>query len=190
VDFDSISEAELHQCFAHLAPAVRYWLVSFLDWRHVAAMDKTPPPGLRFVRFGVWTKPNGAPQFTGDRPGQGWEALAFLHRAEGRMVWNGGGATAVYNYPKVEGNHRTAKPPRLIAKLIEQFSNRGDLILDPFAGGGVVLHTAQLLGRRAVGVERDPVRCADIVAWLEAGRLPKVPRTVAPLGPLFDEVAL
>lgn len=192
VDFDSVSVDELRAMFVYLAPAASRWLISFMDWRHIYHFEQASPKGLRFVRFGVWVKPNGAPQFTGDRPATGWEGIAMLHREGGRMQWNGGGKSSVYVEPKINGNHRTAKPPRLIERLMKDFSNSGDLVLDPFAGGGVTLVVARLLGRRAVGIERSEQRCADIVSWIKSGRLPHVPRKAKPVGPLvelFDEVA-
>ena len=34
----------------------------------------------RWVRAGLWYRPNGAPQFTGDRPAQPGEGIAIWHR--------------------------------------------------------------------------------------------------------------
>lgn len=191
IDFDSVTVDELRQMFDRVAPSVSRWLVSFMDWRHVYHFEREPPTGLRFVRQGIWVKPNGAPQFTGDRPATGWESIAMLHKEGRRMRWNGGGKSSVYTEPKINGNHRTAKPPRLIARLIEDFSSKGDLILDPFAGGGVVPYVARLLGRRCVAIERDPQRCEAIVRWLEQGTLPRIPRKTKMIegATLFDEVA-
>ena len=54
--------------------------------------------------------------------------------------------------------HGANKPPRLMARLIEFFSQTGDLVLDPFAGvGGTLLGAAIARGpRRAIGIELDP----------------------------------
>ena len=54
--------------------------------------------------------------------------------------------------------HGANKPPRLMARLIEFFSQSGELILDPFAGvGGTLLGAAIARGpRRALGIELDP----------------------------------
>jgi len=172
VDFDSITAADLRACFDWIGGTARAWVVSFMDWRHIYHFEQEPPEGLRFVRFGVWIKPNGAPQFTGDRPGVGWEGIAFLHRAGGRMTWNGGGHHAVYTCSVAHQDYRisgnpTAKPIPLVAQLMRQFSSPGDLVVDPFMGSGTTLAVARLLGRRAVGIERDERQCAALVRWLE-----------------------
>ena len=101
------------------------WVVMTMDWRHAAAVEAACP--ALFVREGVWVKPNGAPQFTGDRPGTGWEALVMCHRA-GPKTWNGGGHHAVWTIPRVNGEHPTEKPLALMADLVRQFSNPGELV--------------------------------------------------------------
>jgi DNA modification methylase len=39
--------------------------------------------------------------------------------------------------------------------IIEKFSNPGDVVLDPFLGGGTTGVAAKVLGRRFIGVEVD-----------------------------------
>ncbi|MEI8164906.1 MAG: site-specific DNA-methyltransferase, partial [Chloroflexales bacterium] len=184
IAFDSISGDEAGAIFARLAPLAKRWVVSFLDWRHVGTLEAAcndPAFGLRFVRHAIWVGPNKAPQFTGDRPGTGWESIAVLHNPTGRMRWNGGGRHGVYTCNVAHKDHRisnhpNAKPLPLLAQLIADFSDPGDLVLDPFCGSGAVLAAAKLAGRRAVGVEQNEQHCADLVFWLEHGR----PRKVAP----------
>ena len=52
--------------------------------------------------------------------------------------------------------HQTQKPIALMEILVRLFSNRGDLILDPFAGSGTTGVAAVRQGRRFVGWEMDP----------------------------------
>ena len=71
--------------------------------------------------------------------------------------------------------HGANKPPRLMARLIEFFSQTGELILDPFAGvGGTLLGAAIARGpRRAIGIELEPrwaTVFADVVRDLSGER--------------------
>jgi len=159
VDFDSVTPEFLRDTYSMIAPKLKSWLVAFMDWQHIAYLKDHTPDGLRFVRFGIWVKPNGAPQFTGDRPGQGWEGIGIFHREGGKMSWNGGGRHAVFTYNKINGSHPTEKPLPLVSELVSLFSNPGDLIFDPFMGSGTTLRAAKNLGRRAIGCEINEAYC-------------------------------
>jgi hypothetical protein len=51
--------------------------------------------------------------------------------------------------------HPTAKPLWLMRRLVELFTEPGEMIADPFAGGATTLVAAVVEGRRAVGWEID-----------------------------------
>ena len=51
------------------------------------------------------------------------------------------------------GDYRGNWPPQLVRNLIERYSREGNLILDPFMGGGTTLLEAWLLRRRSVGLD-------------------------------------
>ena len=59
--------------------------------------------------------------------------------------------------------HPTQKPEKLIAKLILASSNKGDLVLDPFAGSLTTCVVAKKLDRNYIGIEQNPLYCA----WAE-----------------------
>ncbi len=52
--------------------------------------------------------------------------------------------------------HPAAKPPELIAGLIEQMTDPGDTILDPFMGSGSTGVACVRTGRNFIGMEIDP----------------------------------
>jgi len=54
-----------------------------------------------------------------------------------------------------------ATPSYVIWNLLERYTREGDLVLDPFCGGGTTLDVAAQLGRRAQGFDVAPRR-ADI----------------------------
>lgn len=169
VDFESITAGYLRAVMEFAQP--RRWWVSFMEWQHLAELESSPPFGLEFVRFGVWVKPNGSPQFTGDRPGTGWEAIGIFH-PPGKKKWNGGGRHAVWNRPVEQGQHPTTKPEPLVRELIRLFSDEGDLVLDPFMGSGTTLVAAKLEGRKAIGIEIEERYCEIAAKRLAQGVLP------------------
>lgn len=56
----------------------------------------------------------------------------------------------------VFNEHSSQKPIRLMTKLVADFSEPNDLILDPFAGSGTTLKAAKDLGRDYLGIEINP----------------------------------
>jgi site-specific DNA-methyltransferase (adenine-specific) len=147
----------------------RRWTVAFCDLKHAALLEIDEPTNHAHVRTGVWNKPDGAPQFTGDRPAQGWEAIGIFHHRDVRKRWNGAGRRGVWTHPverEVPG-HPTPKPLPLMRELVRLFTDPGDLILDCFAGSGTTGLAARLEGRRAILIEREERYCAVAARRLE-----------------------
>lgn len=171
-DFASITDEDLRRILSECSRVTRGWVVATLDYRHAVEFDVTPPPGLKVQRLGVWVKTNPTPQITGDRPAQGWESIAYMHRADCRSRWNGGGKHGNYVTPIAppEG-HPTAKPMSMVGDWVRLFSNPGDTVLDPFAGSGTTLRAAKNEGRKAIGVELDERYCELVARRLSQGVL-------------------
>jgi hypothetical protein len=53
----------------------------------------------------------------------------------------------------------------IVDRLIERYSNKGDLVFDPFGGLGTVPLRARKLGRRGRAVELNPTSYRDAVAY-------------------------
>ena len=53
----------------------------------------------------------------------------------------------------VEKIHPTQKPINILKRLIEIFTDKGDVVIDPVAGSAVTLKAAVELGRHAYGFE-------------------------------------
>lgn len=172
VTFASISDADLRESVAEMARVSQGWVVSTLDYRHAVEFDVTPPSGTRVLRVGVWVKTNPTPQISGDRPAQGWEAIAYMHRDDRRPEWTGGGKHGnwISPIPPAEG-HPTAKPLGMVQQWVRWFTAPGDVVLDPFAGSGTTLRAALNEGRRAIGVELDEAYCEVIARRLAQGVL-------------------
>jgi len=53
-------------------------------------------------------------------------------------------------------NHDWSKDPDALAKVVEHFSKIGQILFDPFTGGGTVPAVCKMLGRRWLAFEIDP----------------------------------
>lgn len=151
--FSGITGDEMVSMASQWVDISRRWVVFTCEWKFIHRLDESG--GL--VRFGIWRKPDGAPQFTGDRPGMGWEAVAICHR-QGKKRWNGGGKHAFWSVPKGENKsgHPTGKPIGLYKSFVNDFTDAGETILDPFMGSGTTGVAAVQMGRKFIGIEREP----------------------------------
>lgn len=175
--FVSLSPETMQVAAESFGRLARRWVLVFSDtesdhlWR--AALTAG---GLEYVRTCFWHKVGGTPQFTGDRPGIACEAITVAH-LPGRKKWNGGGKQGIYSIP-IELNrggenariHTTQKPLPLLEALVRDFSNPGELILDPFAGSGTTGVAALRNGRRFIGWEQDAAYHAAATKRLDGTR--------------------
>jgi len=162
--FDPLDAAGIDELAREYARLVRRWVLVFSSeelahvWREALVRH-----GLQYVRTGAWVKQRGTPQFTGDRPAAGYEAITVAH-PRGRKRWNGGGKAGVWTHPVVancnghrdDRVHTTQKPLSLMIELLEDFTDPGDLILDSHAGSATTGVAALRLGRRFLGAELQP----------------------------------
>jgi adenine-specific DNA-methyltransferase len=56
--------------------------------------------------------------------------------------------------------HPAEMPVMAVLPLVMTFSEKGDIVLDPFAGSGTTAVAAKTLGRRYIGIELDPTYAA------------------------------
>jgi len=166
--------------FAHMDPTVfvpemlritKRWIVCFCALEQLAVYQSVA--GDAYVRGGVWVKNNAMPQITGDRPAQGVEGVAIMHRP-GKKHWNGGGLPAVWTGPtglhdkQAFGlTHPTLKPLWLMRTLVDLFAAPGDHILDPFMGSGTTGVAALERGHPFTGLELDPRYFTEAQARIE-----------------------
>lgn len=87
-------------------------------------------------------------------------------RNHGEMVFN------IIDWERDDKNttekiHPTQKPVRLIEKLINWFTDEGDVVIDPVAGSGSTLIAANNLHRKAYGFEIKKDFHAKAMQWIE-----------------------
>lgn len=144
--------------FARIA---KRWTIIFCDAElvHVWKMA-IEAAGLEYIRTGAWVKKGATPQFSGDRPAAGFDSIVIAH-PPGKKQWNGGGRHAIWTGPTAHGagddvQHVTQKPLWLMESLIRDFTNPGELILDPYGGVATTGVAAIRNGRLFGGFEIDP----------------------------------
>ena len=71
--------------------------------------------------------------------------------------------------------HPTQKPLGVMLRLIDGYSEAGQLVLDPFIGSGTTLRAAKDLGRRAIGIEIEERYCEIAAKRLSQGVLEFTP---------------
>jgi site-specific DNA-methyltransferase (adenine-specific) len=52
--------------------------------------------------------------------------------------------------------HPAQKPEDICEHIIGWCSDAGDVVLDPYTGGGSLLRAARLTGRQIIGIENNP----------------------------------
>lgn len=77
---------------------------------------------------------------------------------DGRMIFNCFDWVRDTDTPKI---HPTQKPVPLLERLIEIFTDKGDVVIDPCAGSGTTLLAAANMGRKAYGFEIKKDFCAE-----------------------------
>ena len=75
--------------------------------------------------------------------------------------------------PQGQPNFAGATPSYVIWNLLERYTREGDLVVDPFCGGGTTLDVARDMQRRALGYDVAPAR--EDIFRADARSLP-VPR--------------
>lgn len=102
-----------------------------------------------------------------------WEDMApqVAKMGKGQLVnlvkhlMEGGPQTDVWRCDKPQASHQhpTMKPVRLFGRAVRNSSQRGDIVLDPFAGSGTTAICCEQLGRKARLIEIAPRHCDGIL---------------------------
>ena len=125
----------------------------------------------------VWRKTNPMPNFRGTRFTNAHETLIWCAKDErARYTFNYRAMKALNDdlqmrsdwllpicagAERVKGDdgakaHPTQKPEALLYRILLACTKPGDLVLDPFFGTGTTGAVARRLGRRWIGIEREP----------------------------------
>ena len=114
--------------------------------------------GFKQPRIGFWNKTNAVP--VNARINYLSNAREyFISFCKGKKgTFNSYYDKGVYDYPIVSGRervHPTQKPYGLMRDLIVTHTKEGDVVLDPFAGSGVVGRACKDMNREAILIEMN-----------------------------------
>lgn len=155
-----------------------FWIQNDVIWR-----KSNPMPNFRGARFQnahetlIW-----AGKSRSSRPTFNYEALkAANDDVQMRSDWLFPICTGGERLKDADGRkaHPTQKPEGLLQRILLATTRPGDLVVDPFFGTGTTGAVARLLGRRWIGVERDPAYAA-VARERIAAVTPAAPCDLAP----------
>jgi DNA modification methylase len=172
-----------------------------IDWRHLGEMLTAGNEVYSELKnVVVWAKTNA---------GQGsfyrsQHELIFVlkngaspHQNNIELGRHGRNRSNVWTYPGVNtfranrmdelSLHPTVRPVALVSDAIRDCSRRGEIVLDPFMGSGTTILAAERVGRRAYGLEIDPLYVdVAIRRWQSFTKRDAI---LEATGQTFDEVA-
>lgn len=168
IGYDHLTPPEVDALVAHWSPRTRGWMVFFTSHDLVPVYERALQAQGRYVFAPLPTVQIGMNvRLAGDGPSN-WTCWLVVARPTGKPPWGGKWGTKpgayVGNPFDLGQNHYTAtrkhsvvgsKPLWLMRAIVRDYSTRGQLVIDPFAGGASTLIAAASLHRRALGAEVD-----------------------------------
>ena len=137
-DFDEETKQFYHEHFTRIAPVVIVFSPPENQW--VLPADQ----------YLFWIKPTSTKNTS--RRYSRFVEMIFVY---GESKWTTGQHWSRYTNIFTDlvdnvSSHPFRKPPSLIERLILNHTEAGDLVVDPFAGSGVVENVCKRLGRRCI----------------------------------------
>jgi modification methylase len=132
-----------------------FWVLNDIVWRKT-----NPMPNFRGTRFTnahetlIWCAKSKDARYTFN-----YDAMKSLNDGlQMRSDWSLPLCTGNERLKGADGNkvHPTQKPESLLYRVLMASTKPGDVVLDPFFGTGTSGAVAKMLGRKYIGIERDP----------------------------------
>ena len=114
--------------------------------------------GFKQIRFVEWIKTNPIPLNQSTNYLSNTREIALLGVKGGKPTFNSKYDKGIYQFPIYNGKNRfhpTQKSLPLFEELIKKHSNEGDLVVDPFLGGGTTAFACKNTNRNFKGCEID-----------------------------------
>lgn len=126
----------------------------FISGRHIMELQtEAEKAGFQFVNLLAWRKQNKTPNRYYMKQ---LEFILLLRKGKARSINNMGTGNCL-DVPNIIGtkNHPTEKPVELMQILVENSSQPGETVLDPFMGTGATGVACVATGRKFIGMELD-----------------------------------
>jgi len=127
------------------------------------------------IKVSKFSKVDGEKVYDKDASGKG----IYIERTE-RMMDNVWQVALLHCQPEVTG-FPTQKPEEVLRRAIEASTNKGDLVLDAFAGSGTTCAVAEKLGRRWISID-----CGKLAIYTMQKRLLNLRKEIGHKGPRLD----
>ncbi len=127
-----------------------YIMTNFLNLEHY--MAEIRKAGFVLHNLLIWEKNNATPNR--------WymkncEYIIFARKGAAKPINNCGSKTVLQFKNVKDKIHPTEKPVDLLALLISNSTNKGDIVLDPFFGSASTLYASLATERKCIGFELD-----------------------------------
>ena len=174
--YDAFTRGWLAEARRILKPDGAIWVIG--SYHNIFRVGATIQDlGFWILNDVIWTKTNPMPNFRGTRFTNAHETLIWAAKEKTSRYTFNYAALKIANddlqmrsdwlLPICTGNerlkgasgaktHPTQKPEALLYRILVGTTNPGDIVLDPFFGSGTTGAVAKMLGRRFIGIERDP----------------------------------
>ena len=164
--YDGWTHDEAVEFGFYWATMSRRWFVMFGSHDQVFAVGARLEQAKALYTFPpiVWVKRRPTPRLYADGPSMAVEFILVCRRRrqlERQEKRHRPGAYVGHKVPTDQRYDLTGqKPLWLMRALVRDYSEPGDLVVDPTAGTGSTIVAALMEGRRAIGAEINPERAA------------------------------
>ena len=152
--FNIFPNARFGELFAEvyrvLKPDTHFYLLCDSETMFVAKPE-AERAGFKFWKPLVWDKRTIG---MGYHYRARYELILFFEKGKRRL--NDLGIADIIEVPRIRGGYPAEKPVEVAAVLINQSSQPGEVVVDPFMGSGSVGVAAVRLGRRFIGNDLNP----------------------------------
>jgi site-specific DNA-methyltransferase (adenine-specific)/adenine-specific DNA-methyltransferase len=119
---------------------------------------------------------NGIPRLK-----QFWDDVKKRGGLPAQSIWDDKEAQTVVSWTDEGVGYPTQKSEGLLARIVKQSSNSGDLVLDAFAGSGTTATVAEKFGRRWIGID-----CGKLAIYTMQKRLLNLRKDIGNRGPKLE----